>query len=1081
VAQGHYNYAFEILTRGTVYNAIKDRVRLDADNGDHSGPLGSAPSLDSIQTIGMNDVSGNNSQNFPELGWAYGAGPAVQTVLFDANIDGTPFALFDTIPMVIGHTYEREIKISGGICSFKLTDLNTSVTQTVTHSIVHSGYPNPFDQFEWWNPANLGPFKVGFSSTVSNWAVSTNGGATYTLVSSRAGIKYSDPPWNGTYDVSGCVVSFTPTPVPTPTPTPTPTPNPVPNQCNPAPIPQPGTPGTTSIIINSDGVITNPTALPAGLITYSGGNVKSAAKIELVYWGTSWSSGGTPSKTSIDSAIQTLLSGPYFTKLRQYGLEIPTWRGSVIYTGTNPGPSFLNATKFDVIPALMNAGTIPTPSQDRNILCIIIPNHGSSPSDASYRGNHFHMNYLGTGGGWLTGITALNLTTLNDLTNTISHEIVEATTSSRTNFSGTNQLPGLIMTQGSCNTLNPTNGETEGFCELADPCNNMVGIVGGVTVQGYYSNVDHACVIPTTAYTPTTTPTTPGPAPVPGSANDTFGLKKIYQTKAGGQEWFVSATGSDSRSSAPNHSGTGGSAGFRVQSDQVRWGAFTTSGYNEGSCVTNQATLKSRGYMQSPNDWKNVEITAHFMYKHGTGSSNNGGEHIELMARGAEHHDANGCLGTAYHSNSYPNGRAKFEKELQHTAGYTTNDPQTTIGSNAWSTGQWFGLKACIYTSGTNVKLEQYVDHSVNNNWVKVLDFTDSGSWGGGSNPCGGSASDKITWGGPICFFRWDNIDDMQIRFMSVREIDPALVATAAMGSGVDNQPPYVISTTPVDGLNNVAVASSPTIEMSEVVTPTSVNEQNVKLLDDSWNDVPSVISLGVDNKTITIDPISDLSLDKLYTIRLLQDGVSDLNANAINYEFNSVFTTPGIILRTASDTTTLSESIVATKTAGGSLGTIVYDLAGTSHHTDITTDATDLLRVGMLVGSGATLVGKALTRIIVRLRTGGTSPTGNFQVGIRKADNSFLQFGSTIDVTTLPDDSTDRDYTYDLISNFYPLAVGDRVTIETTNIASGTLSVKKHSAGGIANLTFQDYDGTTWSNESSGYQLAGTFYQQGS
>jgi hypothetical protein len=165
--------------------------------------------------------------------------------------------------------------------------------------------------------------------------------------------------------------------------------------------------------------------------------------------------------------------------------------------------------------------------------------------------------------------------------------------------------------------------------------------------------------------------------------------------------------------------------------------------------------------------------------------------------------------------------------------------------------------------------------------------------------------------------------------------------------------------------------------------------------------------------------------------------------------------------------------------TQGGGVGGSVYDLAGTNHHTDITLDGTDLLRVGMLVETGSTLIGKTLVRIVVRLRTEGTSPTGSFKVGIRKANDTFLQFGSTVNVTTMVDDSTDRDFTFDLLTNSYPLAVGDRITIETTDIANGHLGVKKDQGGNIPNMTWQTFGTSSWSNE-SGYQLSGTFYESG-
>ncbi|MGA9845545.1 MAG: hypothetical protein WBQ25_24870 [Nitrososphaeraceae archaeon] len=55
--------------------------------------------------------------------------------------------------------------------------------------------------------------------------------------------------------------------------------------------------------------------------------------------------------------------------------------------------------------------------------------------------------------------------------------------------------------------------------------------------------------------------------------------------------------------------------------------------------------------------------------------------------------------------------------------------------------GRWIGIKAIFYNreDGT-VKLEQWMD---------------DGS------------------GGPIAIFRWDNIDDMDIKFLSVMEIQP--------------------------------------------------------------------------------------------------------------------------------------------------------------------------------------------------------------------------------------------------------------------------------------------------------------------
>jgi hypothetical protein len=62
------------------------------------------------------------------------------------------------------------------------------------------------------------------------------------------------------------------------------------------------------------------------------------------------------------------------------------------------------------------------------------------------------------------------------------------------------------------------------------------------------------------------------------------------------------------------------------------------------------------------------------------------------------------------------------------------------------------------------------------NTWHKVLEFIDNGDWGGGHPNCGGTDHTIITWGGPIAIFRWDNIDDMDIKDFSIREMQILLL-----------------------------------------------------------------------------------------------------------------------------------------------------------------------------------------------------------------------------------------------------------------------------------------------------------------
>ena len=74
---------------------------------------------------------------------------------------------------------------------------------------------------------------------------------------------------------------------------------------------------------------------------------------------------------------------------------------------------------------------------------------------------------------------------------------------------------------------------------------------------------------------------------------------------------------------------------WKVTSIEVRYGILTSSGYHPKLITTlNQMQLATKGYMQSPNDWKNVEMTGYFKVNHFTSSTHNGAAHIELLARG---------------------------------------------------------------------------------------------------------------------------------------------------------------------------------------------------------------------------------------------------------------------------------------------------------------------------------------------------------------------------------------------------------------------------------------------------------------
>jgi len=67
-------------------------------------------------------------------------------------------------------------------------------------------------------------------------------------------------------------------------------------------------------------------------------------------------------------------------------------------------------------------------------------------------------------------------------------------------------------------------------------------------------------------------------------------------------------------------------------------------------------------------------------------------------------------------SNTYETGRVKFEKDLMHTIGYTTKDPEKEQAILKLDR-KWVGIKAVFYnlSNGRGVILKQWIDQDASN------------------------------------------------------------------------------------------------------------------------------------------------------------------------------------------------------------------------------------------------------------------------------------------------------------------------------------------------------------------------------
>ena len=214
----------------------------------------------------------------------------------------------------------------------------------------------------------------------------------------------------------------------------------------------------------------------------AGGSAVGSADLELLFWGDYWRTASGPSSGDVMSAISRLLAAPYLSAHVQYGLSSMRLRGGTLVSSPGPpGPTFTADNVRDMVWALIDDNVFAEPDDSGGqIVYLVIAPMGSTYSDTSARGAHTaaHDTDLFDGDDAWVGWT--NWGDIDFITDVLSHELTEAIT---------NPLPGSREAWVLGRSLNGGN-------ELGDACNNTVDRLDGLLMQAYWSERDHACVIP---------------------------------------------------------------------------------------------------------------------------------------------------------------------------------------------------------------------------------------------------------------------------------------------------------------------------------------------------------------------------------------------------------------------------------------------------------------------------------------------------------------------------------------------------------------------------------------------------------
>jgi len=297
-------------------------------------------------------------------------------------------------------------------------------------------------------------------------------------------------------------------------------------------------------------------------------------------------------------------------------------------------------------------------------------------------------------------------------------------------------------------------------------------------------------VVPPAVTPPATTtpPTTTSPST---SLQDKFGVDKLYNTVAGGTEWFSlwangvarTFTGVDPKD--PWFDANHGDATFKVDGN----GLFSITGAVPRMYIHDPTLQKS---------WGNVEMTVYAKRVSDSGTAYGGIVGIARANHGTTAPElSNLCDTRGIGARIRYDGHTDFEKETSHPNSVAVANK--TIFSGGMPFNTWIGYKYVIYDQADgNVKLETWMDltDGLNGgNWQKINEIVDNGTnIGIGGVPCKSGISPTIKYnvgniragsesGKPniSVYFRSDNIgtNGLVYKEMSVREINPNSVATA--------------------------------------------------------------------------------------------------------------------------------------------------------------------------------------------------------------------------------------------------------------------------------------------------------------
>lgn len=263
---------------------------------------------------------------------------------------------------------------------------------------------------------------------------------------------------------------------------------------------------------------------------------------------------------------------------------------------------------------------------------------------------------------------------------------------------------------------------------------------------------------------------------------DPFGLWMMKPTKPGGQVWYIYNTDfnddpqvyteSTSLEYLVHNIEDADGTRFTISaSDTFKTYISTSTGYQSNQNITDQQEMVRRGYMQNPQDWRNVELTGQFVvFKEAD-------DFITFGFRTGKHTGSGspiGCTGSSYlvEINMKAGGLIRVRKKSWNTSIHNWLSGLAS-GFDATKICGWTIKILCYNTQdANNVNVEVWLAKDNDNQFVKVLSGIDTGQLNTDATVCNcTTAGQPLTWGGPFVLLQ-GNTGTFGFKNMSIREIE---------------------------------------------------------------------------------------------------------------------------------------------------------------------------------------------------------------------------------------------------------------------------------------------------------------------